>query len=356
MIVKEKNNDVALRSLSKIFDDIQTQTRTGNFGFIFSSSYTINPYVKLFPSTRNLCLVDAFESLSANVATLFLLPPPTRFSGNYRTTHAKGALALMKTGVLIWFDRVVHSKFLLFWSFDSTQFIEHRRYYGSTNFTKGGLITNIEEFYHNNRGWRHAVNPKSHSFYLDTALKRVEEVTKLYTSPDHWTKNLDGIQNKIQGILSDLKERVSSAKDLIEKLRLSMLSYSYMLDVLSDLWNLPGKKFAYTSCEELLTKVDSYAAFNLEFLEELMIWPDKTLIEFIEQWEIDTNRYFEIPSKVIGAFPLLEDDIKKYKEKGYESFFYSEEKEFIEKLNDRSRAESLKTIRKIMSEPQKELG
>jgi hypothetical protein len=122
--------------------------------------------------------------------------------------------------------------------------IEHRRYRGSTNFTKGGLVTNIEEFYHNRRSWRYSVNPsRSHAFYLDTALKRVDEIIKLYESSNYWVKNLGGLQGKIPKILNDLEQKALVAKDLIEKLRFSMLSYSYILDVLSDLWNLPGKQF-----------------------------------------------------------------------------------------------------------------
>jgi hypothetical protein len=53
-----------------------------------------------------------------NVITLFLPPPPARFSEKYRSIHARNALELMKTRVLVSFDRVVHSKFLLFWSFN----------------------------------------------------------------------------------------------------------------------------------------------------------------------------------------------------------------------------------------------
>ena len=284
MILKGKNNNIALHSLGEIFDDIQTQTLKGNFGFIFSSSYTINTYIKLQSFRGNFTLLEAFKRFPASVITLFLLPSPPKFFRNYRLTHERNAFELMETGVLVWFNRVVHSKFLLFWSFNHRQFIGHRKYYGSTNFTKGGLVTNIEEFYHNRRGWRYSVNlSRSHAFYLNTALKRVDEIIKLYESPNYWAKNLSSLQDKIQKILGKLKQRALIAKDLIKQLRFSMLSYSYILNVLSDLWNLPGKRFAHDECEKLLLVVDDYSGFNLELLEELMTWPNETLIEFIKQ-------------------------------------------------------------------------
>ena len=215
MILKEKNSDIALRSFSEIFDDIRAQVVEGNYGLIFSSSYTINTHIRLRSSRGNIYLIDAFSMLPANVISLFLLPPSTKFSGDYRSTHIRNALELMKAGVLIWFDRAVHSKFLLFWSFNQRQFIEHRRYYGSTNFTKGGLIKNIEEFYHGRRSLRFNINlPRSHIFYLDTALKRIDEITKMHESPDYLAKNLSDLQNKIPKILDNLKQRMTSAKDL----------------------------------------------------------------------------------------------------------------------------------------------
>jgi hypothetical protein len=349
MILKEKYNDIALRSLGEKFDDIQTQILKSNFGFIFLSSYTINPYVQLTSLRGNPTLLEAFRRISDKMITFFLLPPPARFPGNYRSLHARNALELIKTGALVWFDRVVHSKFLLFWSFNHRQFIEHRRYYGSTNFTRGGLVTNIEEFYHNRRGWRYSVNPsRSHAFLLRYALKRVDEIIKLYESFNYWAKNLGDLQDKIPKILSDLKQKALTAKELIEKLKFSMLSYSYILDMLSDLWNLPGKQFAYNECEKLLLVIDDYSGFNLEFLEELLVWPNEILMEFIKQWKIDVERYLEIPNKVIQSLSILREDLERYRKKGYEAYIFHEEKELMERIKSEQSREALLILRKLM--------
>jgi len=345
MILKEKNNDIALRSLSEIFDEILTKTQAGNFGLLFSSSFTINLHVKL---TFGEKLTDVFKSFPDTTGMLFLLPPPARFGGNYRAKHAKSALELLEAGVLVWFDRFVHSKFLLFWSFNHMHFVDHCRYYGSTNFTKGGLIDNIEEFYYNKSGWRCAVDPpKSHIFYLDTAFKRVDEIVKLYESPEYWSEILGNLQNKIPEIIGDLKQKASATKDLIEKLRVSILSYSYMLDMLSELWNLPGKKFAYNMCEKLLA-VDDFSSFNLEFLEEVITWPDEILIKFIKRWKIDVNRYFEIPNKVTKSMLILGEDIEEYRKRGYEAYIYREEKGLIEQLKNKQTREALSILRKLL--------
>jgi len=348
MILKEKNNDIALRSVSKIFDEIQAQTFRGNFGLIFSSSYTINTHVRL--RTSNIYLIDAFRRLPANVLSLFLLPPPSRFSGDYRSTHANNALELMKAGVLIWFDRVVHSKFLLFWSFNRKRFLRHIRYYGSTNFTKGGLITNIEEFYHNRRGWRFYNNlPRYHIFYLNTALERIDEINRMYNSHDYWAKNLDDLQNKIPKIVDDLKKKVTSAKDLIEKLKVSILSYSYILEILSNIWNLPGKQFAYNICEKLIPAIDDYSSFNLEFLEELIALPDNVLNEFINQWKIKVDKYFEIPNRVIRHISALKKDIQKYRKEGYEAYTYPEEKGLMRRLKSETTKKVFSILRELVA-------
>jgi hypothetical protein len=113
MILKNKNNDIALRSFSEILDDI-LQTPEGNIGLILSSSYSINTQVKLMNINRNFTLLDAFRRIPDSVIKLFLLPPPTLFFGNYRKAHANYALELMKARVFVQFDRLVHSKFLLF--------------------------------------------------------------------------------------------------------------------------------------------------------------------------------------------------------------------------------------------------
>jgi len=76
-------------------------------------------------------------------------------------------------------------------------------------------------------------------------------------------KNLDNLQDKIKVNLNELKQRVYTAKDLIEKLEVSILSYSFMLDILCSIWNLPGKRFAYDVGEKILLEVDDYSSFNL---------------------------------------------------------------------------------------------
>ena len=321
----------------------------GNFGLIFSSTYTINPYVELTYLGRNFNLLDAFKRISANVITLLLLPSPARFSGNYRSTHTGSALKLMKAKVFVWFDRVVHSKFLLFWSFNNRQFIKHHKYYGSTNFTKGGLITNIEEFYHNRRNWEHySKPPKYHTFYLNTALKLIDEIIKLYESPDYWAKNLGDLQERIPKIISDLKQKALTAKNIIEKLKLSMLSYSYMLDVLSDLWNLPGKRFAHDECGKILPEVDDYSGFNLELLEELTALPSETLMELIYQWAINVEEYSRIPDKVIHSLSILRKDLDEYRKRGYEHYLFHEEKELMEHIKNERSKETLLVLRKLV--------
>jgi hypothetical protein len=349
MILKWKDNDIALRSLGEILDDIQTQGVKGNFGFIFSSTYTINPYVELMHLGRSFNLLETFKRISANVITLFLLPPPARFSGNYRSAHAEDALELMKAKVFVWFDRVVHSKFLLFWSFNDRQFIRHHKYYGSTNFTKGGLITNIEEFYHNRRNWERYPNPpKYHAFYLDRALKIIDEIIKLYESPDYWAKRLSDFQGEIPEIIKNLKQKALTAKDTIEKLKLSMFSYSYMLDALSDLWNLPGKQFAYRECEKILPEVDDYAGFNLEFLEELTAWPNETIMNFIDRWKINVEEYFRIPDKVIYSLSILRKDLDEYRERGYKYYLFNEEKELIEHIKSEQSRKIISVLRELI--------
>jgi len=348
MILRNKGDSVASRSLRKIFDDIQEQTQKGNFGLIFSSSYTINTQVELESSKGNIKLIDALKGLSANVVTLFLLPPPTNFSGNHRCVHAENILKLMETGALVWFDRAVHSKFLFFWSFNQRQLIEHSRYYGSTNFTKGGLHNNIEEFYYNRRNWKNTVSlPKFHLFYLKTILKYIERITKLYESPEYLHKNLDNLQDKIKVNLNELKQRAYTAKDLIEKLEVSILSYSFMLDTLCSIWNLPGKRFAYDMGEKILLEVDDYSSFNLEFLEEIIIWPNETFQKFTEQWKINIERYFEIPEKVIRSISILEENLQEYRKSEYKIYTYDEEKELIQNLKNEHTRNNLSILRDL---------
>jgi len=347
MILKKKNNDVALRSLSEIFDDIQAQIQKGCSGLIFSSSYTLNIHVKLISLRGNIDLIDVLRRFSTNVITLFLLPPPTMFSDGYRSMHANNALELIKTGVLVWFDRAVHSKFLLFWSFNQGHLTRHRKYYGSTNFTQGGLIKNIEEFYHNKKDWGYTTSLNSHLFYLNTALKHIEEIAMLYESPDYLSKKLDDFQTEIQENLDKLNKSVSAAKGLIEKLKTSIFSYSCILDRLCDLWNFPGKQFAYNTCEKLLLTVDDYSSFNLEFLEELITWPNETFYEFIKRWEIDIERYFEVPSKVIQSISILGEEIQEYRKNGYEAYIYDEERELIEHLRSTQTRETLSILKEL---------
>jgi hypothetical protein len=216
MILKNKNNDIALRSFSEILDDI-LQTPEGNIGLILSSSYSINTQVKLMNINRNFTLLDAFRRIPDSVIKLFLLPPPTLFFGNYRKAHAKYALELMKARVFVQFDRLVHSKFLLFWSINNRLHIKHRIYYGSTNFTNGGLVRNIEEFYRNRRSSRYsAYLLRPHVFYLNMAYKLINRIINLYDTPDYWVKNLDNLQSNIITILNYLKQKALVAKDLIK--------------------------------------------------------------------------------------------------------------------------------------------
>jgi hypothetical protein len=94
---------------------------------------------------------------------------------------------------------------------------------------------------------------------------------------------------------------------------------------------LPGKKFAYDISEKILSEVDDHSGFNLEFLEELMVFKDNEIIEkFIEQWKIDINNYLEIPSRIVKSLINLKEYLKTYKERGYEAFIFDEEKEFRE--------------------------
>jgi hypothetical protein len=180
------------------------------------------------------------------------------------------------------------------------------------------------------------------------AYKLINRIINLYDTPDYWVKNLDNLQSNIITILNYLKQKALVAKDLIKKLELSTHSYSYILDVFSELWNLPGKQFAYNECEKLLLKVDDYAGFNLEFLEELMMWPDETLMEFIKVWKIDVEGYLEIPGKVIESLLTLRKDLEEYKNKGYEAYIFHEEKELIEQIKSKQIKEALSILRSLL--------
>jgi len=329
MIFKDKKDDIASKSFSRVLNKIIKEAKSGNAGLIFASTYTLNTRAQSLLQYGLSSLSYAMKSLTPSIVSLWLIPPPTHFSrSNYYKQHTQGILDLLKVGAFLWFDYAVHGKFLLFWSNNRGKLITHCRYFGSTNFTLGGLIKNIEEFHYDVSG----KISNLHSFYFRKAIKYLDNIINCYKNKDFWGSLKIPILRKMESAASEIRTKIADAKETLEKLEVAGIGYLHVMDTLTLLWNLPGKKWAYDITESFLNSFDD-PLFEMQFIEEIVEWPPEELDRFVSKWQIDTDTYLKDTSKLGGFIEGLKDRVVDYFERGYDAFLFDEEVAFINQLD-----------------------
>ncbi|MEM2111148.1 MAG: hypothetical protein QXX08_04645 [Candidatus Bathyarchaeia archaeon] len=327
MYFKDKNDDIAAKDFSAVLNQIINEAKLGNSGLIFASTYTINTQMRNMLRLGLSSLYNALNSLTPSIVSIWLLPPPTVFSGSYTKQHIQGILDLWKVGAFVWFDPVVHAKFLLCWTYDQAKSIKHCRYFGSTNFTKGGLITNIEEFHFDVNVQFSSI----HAFYFKRALNYLDNIIKLCEERDYWNSMKIRIEQELKTTVSETKMASAKARLTPEKLKVARNSLARTSEILTLLWNLPGRRLAYDITETFLSYFE-FPWFEESFLEETEDWSNDVLVEFIDRWKIDPNVYLRIASSLTDFLSNIKVKILDYFERGYQSFLFREEETFLDQI------------------------
>lgn len=329
MIIKEKQDDKASRCLSLVLKRIINEAKSGNSGLIFASTYTLNTRAQNLLRLGLSSFLNTMKGLNPSIISLWLLPPPTHFSrSNYSKQHIQGILDLLNTGAFIRFDHAVHAKFLLFWSISKRKLARHCRYFGSTNFTLGGLVRNIEEFHFD-------VSSKIsnlHAFYFAKAAEYLDGIIRSYRRQDYLSSLRIRLNRKLEVATSEIKAKASDATRPKEKLEAARTGYLHAIKMLTSLWNLPGKRWAYDVTESFLGSFD-HSMFELNFLGEISGWPVEEIDMFVNNWQINTDSYLDIAFKLGNFLEKLKSEIRSYFEEGYQAFLFDEEQLFINQLD-----------------------
>lgn len=234
MIFKDKKDDVASKCFSRVLNKTIKEAKSGNAGLLFASTYTLNTQAQNLLQYGLSSLFKAIKGITPSIISLWLIPPPTHFSrGNYHKQHTQGILDLLKTGAFVWFDHAVHAKFLLFWSIDQRKLITHCRYFGSTNFTLGGLVKNIEEFHYDVNG---AISNR-HAYYFKKGTEYLDDIVGRYRSREYWSSLRIPLNNRLESAISEIGAKAADARQALEKLDAARIGYLHTMEMSTLLWN-----------------------------------------------------------------------------------------------------------------------
>lgn len=342
MIIKEKNDDNASKCLSAVLRRIRREALHGNSGLIFASTYTLNTRAQNMLRRGLSSLFSAFRGIGSSVVSLWLLPPPIHFSrSNYYYQHVQGIRDLMSMGAFMHFDHAVHAKFLLAWLGNDKKVTRHCRYFGSTNFTLGGLVRNFEEFHYDlNGGFS-----KLHSYYFEKAVEYLSNIINSYSRREYLNLLRASLNNDLRIATSDINAKIMDAKRAVERLEAARTAYFHAVKVITSLWNFPGKKWAHALTESFLEYFEN-PLDELEFLEETLGWPSEEIDGFVESWHIESMRYVETATKLGAFLNKIRSEADSYFERGYKAFLFDEEASFIEQLPSKEKQVSkLREIR-----------
>ena len=367
MIIKQPNDDYALRSFLETLESLARKRRSRwnyeqwrrGFTILYFSSYIITPQALELPHPRyNQCITilslinDIVNNDKEGAVCIVRTSSPNIFSRNIRYLQQKAIDTLTRVNCYVSvYDRsqfINHAKFFIgihFRDVNNPHQYLIAKYYGSTNFTEAGLSKgNYEEFYY--RKLNKESNLQKSSYYLYEIYNIMSRKNNLYT-------NQEFLKQYYSKHLSELEELRESIAQAIKTTSMIKLFQAYVdsqvlhLQAVSFVSDLPGRQQTSKVLQRVAAKVSPPDPLEVEALtaSDKMAYMvvDMMVRELgLEKEDLRgaTLKHLEATASLLN---LLSEE---YKPEDAREYLDDAEKSFLDYLSEYGKAH-LSTLRRI---------
>jgi nucleoid DNA-binding protein len=332
MIIKKPCDDRALKEFLKLVNrsvNQGTNCKLMNhdaFTLIYVSTHVISRVgiTKNVPGYNSLkeVIEKASNSYPERFICVLRTNSPIVF-GNIKRLHEDGINLLRQYCYIKTYNGnslLNHAKFLFSYHFCFSEgVVYHGRYYGSTNFTGAGLFgRNYEEFYASDLRPL-PPNSKSCGYYVLDAYNIIVEKIDLL-SPDklkqYINKHLHGFKKALNALAW-----ITSHTTLVELCNAFIELQRLYLEVLSFIYDLPGKKITSLIIDQIVSTMRDRWGINIPNTSELEMLEgtdEKTIREIMELLELNEEKIREVIKKYLKAIrEAVEFTLEIFKQKHY---------------------------------------
>ena len=225
LFLKWKRDPKGYYIIKRLYDRLNPMR--GRRGLLFMSSFNIASYVKRGKFQLDIVgdICD-FYTHNPDFVVWIMMVSPSRLSwgskkqrDTIRTFYAHG--------IPVYIDNAVHAKFMILW--DSPTIYFGDRYYGSMNFSRGGLLDNIECFNYDPVRGRNLL-----SYYTRLISQMAKELFETRGRPRNRTK-AQQVAKKCNVRLADMERAIRDMITRIQDRQTLNPLFEDLLKVYSDL-------------------------------------------------------------------------------------------------------------------------